>query len=90
MRYEAREKQYVAIDDDGREAGEVTYQTVGASILIIDHTYVDPTFRGRGIAEALVKLVVDQAIAEKKTIIPLCPFAAREFERKPEYQAVKN
>ena len=56
--------------------------------MIIDHTFVDPAYRGQGLAEKLVEKGVEKARAEKKTIIPLCPFAKKEFERKPEYSDV--
>ncbi|SHH00110.1 hypothetical protein SAMN02745245_00292 [Anaerosphaera aminiphila DSM 21120] len=75
--------------ENGVEAGEVTFTRAGDEILIIDHTYVDENFRGKNIAVDLVKHVVDLAIEEKKKIVPLCPFARREFNQKPEYQEIE-
>ncbi|RVU54242.1 GNAT family N-acetyltransferase [Anaerosphaera multitolerans] len=74
---------------DAVEAGEVTYSSAGDNILIIDHTYVDENYRGMDIAVQLVKHVVDLAIEDNKKIIPLCPFARREFNNKPEYQKIE-
>lgn len=80
---------YIVTDDD-KFVGEITYQTAGEDMYIIDHTLVEMNFRGRGLAEELVKKVVDKAIAENKKIVPLCPFAKAEFDRKPEYQKIQH
>ncbi|WP_369824993.1 GNAT family N-acetyltransferase [Sporosarcina sp. P13] len=54
----------------------------------MDHTFVENSLRGKGIAQALVKEVVTKAREENKTIIPLSPFAKLEFEKKKEYAEV--
>ena len=87
MKY-IEEKNRFYVLDDHREVGEITFSRAGDSMFIIDHTAVNPSHRGQGIAEKLVKLVVDKAVKEDKLIIPLCPFAAREFDNKEEYQKV--
>ena len=90
MRYQEQEKRFVAFNEENQEVGEITFQTVGDNILIIDHTYVDQNYRGQQIANKLVKLVVDKAIQDEKLVIPLCPFAAKEFQRHPEYQEIQK
>ncbi len=80
-----KENSRVAVYDDGKEIGECTYSE-SKGLWIIDHTYVDPTYRGQHIAENLVKEVVDKAREEGVKIIPLCPYAKKEFDRKEEYQ----
>lgn len=72
---------------DGAEA-EMTYTLAGAQRLIIDHTGVPDALRGRRLGEALVRRGVEDARAEGKSIIPLCPFAKAQFERHPEWQDV--
>ena len=82
------EKNRFALLDGEKEIGEMTWSNARTKRMIIDHTFVDPAYRGRGLAEKLVAKGVEKARAEKKTIIPLCPFAKKEFERKPEYSDV--
>ena len=53
---------------DGHEA-EMTYTRVGASTIIIDHTGVPESLRGRGVGEALVERAVADARAEGRSII---------------------
>lgn len=78
------------LKDGDKEIGEMTWSEAGETRLIIDHTFVDPAYRGQGLAEKLLAKGVEKARKEQKKIIPLCPFAKKEFERKPEYADVWN
>lgn len=72
---------------DGHEA-EMTYSRAGDATIIIDHTFVPDALRGRGIGEALVQRGVEDARAQGRSIIPLCPFAKAQIERHSEWQDV--
>lgn len=58
------------------------------NLIIISHTFVDPSLRGQKIGSKLIANVVRLAIEENKKIIPLCPFAKKEFEENQSYQQV--
>ena len=75
---------YVVHGPDGAEA-EMTFTKVGDSRIIIDHTGVPDAFRGKGIGAKLVARAVEDARAAGKTVVPLCPFAAAQFRRHPEW-----
>ncbi len=77
--------QFIAYDGDV-EAAEITFVNTGETAWIIDHTSVEDAYRGRNIGQELVKRVVDLAVERGKKIIPLCPFAKKEFDKNPEYQ----
>ncbi|GGE98984.1 N-acetyltransferase [Stappia taiwanensis] len=72
---------------DGHEA-EMTYSRAGATTIIIDHTGVPDALRGRGAGKALVQRGVEDARAEGRRIVPLCPFAKAEIARHPEWRDV--
>lgn len=72
---------------DGSEA-EMTFTKSGASTIIIDHTLVPDAFRGQGAGLKLVERGIADARAAGKKIIPLCPFAAAQFRRHPEWADV--
>jgi predicted GNAT family acetyltransferase len=72
---------------DGAEA-EMTFSKAGEHMMIIDHTAVPDAFRGQGIGLKLVNRAVEDARAAGKKIIPLCPFAAAQFRRHPEWADV--
>lgn len=78
---------YVLRGPDGAEA-EMTFSKAGESRIIIDHTGVPDAFRGQGAGLRLVTRAVEDARAAGKTIIPLCPFAAAQFRRHPEWADV--
>lgn len=72
---------------DGVEA-EMTYSRAGATLNIIDHTEVPDALRGRGLGKALVQRGVEDARAEGRKIMPLCPYAKAQIERHPEWRDV--
>lgn len=75
---------YVLKSADGAVA-EMTFTKIGEHQIIIDHTEVPDAFRGQGAGLRLVTRAVEDARAAGKTIIPLCPFAAAQFRRHPEW-----
>lgn len=60
-----------AVDPAGRVVAEVTFPTV-AGVATIDHTFVDRSLRGEGIAEQLVKLAADKILADGNKIAAAC------------------
>lgn len=89
MNYEFTEEgsRVVVKDAEGNEAGEITFTRSGENIMIIDHTGVDDNHRGQGLAQQLVAKAVEVAKKENLKVMPLCPFAKKEFDEKEEYQA---
>lgn len=72
---------------DGHVA-EMTYSRSGSGLIIIDHTDVPDELRGRSLGSFLVRRAVQDAREQDLRIIPLCPFAASEFRRHPDYADV--
>ncbi|CEA00398.1 hypothetical protein BN1050_00597 [Metalysinibacillus saudimassiliensis] len=83
-----QEKGRFYIDNDGKTVAEITYTTPNNDMFIIDHTFVDESLRGQNVGEQLVASVVALARQQERKIIPLCPFAKREFEKKASYADV--
>jgi uncharacterized protein len=75
------------IERDGKRLAEMTYTLAGDKV-IIDHTAVDESLRGTGAGARLVESAVLWARGERKTILPLCPFARSVFNKTPEYADV--
>lgn len=71
-----------------KQAGKMTYTWAGKNKFIIDHTEVDPDFKGEGVGKKMVKAAVDFAKENKLKVIPLCPFAKKIIEKNPEFQEV--
>lgn len=69
-------------------AAEMTFSRVNAKLIIIDHTEVADSLRGLGVGQALVLRAVEDARASGSQILPLCPFAAAQFRRHPDWADV--
>ena len=79
---------YLMRDEDGATAGQMTFSKAGPNLIIIDHTEVSDDYRGRGLAADLVARGVEDARASGKKVVPLCPFARGQFQRRPEWRDV--
>ncbi|WP_342354451.1 GNAT family N-acetyltransferase [Listeria grandensis] len=90
MEFVQGENRFFKEDENGKLIAEVTWVPSGDTLVILDHTFVDESLRGQGIASQLVEKVADTMRAEGKKINPTCPFAKAEFKRKPEkYNDIK-
>ncbi|QHW31817.1 N-acetyltransferase [Paenibacillus rhizovicinus] len=72
----------------GGSIGEITYKLVDTDTWMLDHTYVDPRYRGGNLAKQLLNLVVDEAREKGRKIIPACSYALAQFKRNAEYADV--
>jgi len=66
---------------DGRRLGEMTYSRVNDSLVIIDHTEVDPSLSGQGIGRRLLDAAVAWAREHGTKFMATCPFALAQFKR---------
>lgn len=71
-------------DDQGEEIAVITYVPAGEDVVDANHTFVDPSLRGQGVAEKLVEALVEDMEKEGKKIKPGCPYVEALFERKPD------
>ncbi|NLN98549.1 MAG: N-acetyltransferase [Eubacteriaceae bacterium] len=51
-----------------------------------EHTQVDPSLQGQGVAGQLAKRFVEEAEKSKVKIVAHCPYGIGYFKRKPQYQ----
>ena len=80
---------YVIALGDGAEA-EMTYRLRGDGTMVIDHTGVPPTHRGRGLAESLVQQAIADARAQGFKIVPVCSYVVAQFRRHPEWADLRS
>lgn len=86
--FDRETKGFFKATEDGKEAGRMTYAWVNDDRIIIDHTEVNPEFRGRNVGNLMVQAAVEFARKADIKIVPLCPFAKSVFDKTPEYQDV--
>ena len=73
---------------EGFPEAEMTFSRASAQLIIIDHTGVPDELRGKSVGVALVTRAVEEARRDGFKIMPLCPFAAAQFKRHPEWADV--
>ena len=56
--------------------------------LIIEHTKVSDSLKGKGAGKQLVRAAVEFSRANSLKVVPLCSFAKATIERVPEFQDV--
>lgn len=75
----------------GRDgAGELTYLRMSADKIVANHTGVDDSLRGTGVAKALVERLVDDARKEGFTIVPTCSYIKAQYARHPEWSDIMD
>lgn len=83
MRDAAESHRYEAVADD-EVVGYLDYRDRG-DVRALPHTFTEPAWRGRGIAERVVRFALDDSRATGMRIAPECGFVARFVETHPEY-----
>jgi hypothetical protein len=79
---------YVAHVAGSEEVAELTYSRVSAMLVIVDHTGVPDSLRGRGLGAKLAERVVIEARQHGFRIIPLYPFFKAQAARHPDWADV--
>jgi len=74
--------------DVNNPLAEITFFPRGEDVIVIDHTYVSPELRGKGVAMRLLTKVVEYARKEHLKIIPLCSYASKVMRFNDEYKDV--
>ena len=69
------------IDEEGEIVAEIVYASGGNNTIIIEHTEVDESLRGKNIGYELVKKIVDHARSHGLKVVPVCPFAKAVFDK---------
>jgi len=76
------------VENQGKLMAQMTYSWAGPDKLIIDHTDVSDSLRGKGVGNLLVEASVAYARDRNIKIIPLCTFAKSVFDKNPSYSDV--
>ncbi|MFB0944654.1 MAG: putative GNAT family acetyltransferase [Spirosomataceae bacterium] len=69
------------VAEENKVLAQMTYSIASSELIIIDHTEVNLTLKGKGVGKQLLMVIVEKARKEKFKILPLCPFAKSVFER---------
>ncbi|MDR1020697.1 MAG: N-acetyltransferase [Synergistaceae bacterium] len=70
-----------ANDENGRLIAEVTFPPAGAGVVDIEHTFVDDSLRGGGVAGELLEAAYERIKGDGKKAVLSCGYAVKWFER---------
>ncbi|MHA7968257.1 GNAT family N-acetyltransferase [Rhizobium sp. CAU 1783] len=79
---------YVGRFPDIEEPAVITYSRASPTLIIVDHTEVPDSMRGKGAGVALAEFVVEDARRGGWKIIPLCPFFRAQVDRHADWRDV--
>ncbi len=68
-------------NEEGNVIAEITFPENKEGICTIDHTFVDQSLRGKGIAGKLVQMAVDTIKAQNKKVEATCSYAQAWLEK---------
>jgi len=66
---------------DGVRVAEMTYRRTGAARVLIDHTFVDPSLRGAGVARKLLDAAVAWARQTGTKLDATCSYVVARFKQ---------
>ncbi|MDF2906529.1 MAG: N-acetyltransferase [Herbinix sp.] len=75
-------------DDNNHMIAVVTFPKVSEGVVNIDHTFVDPSLRGQGVASKLMEAAVAYFRSNNLKVKPTCSYAVKWFSENPEYEDV--
>lgn len=75
-------------DEKGKTIAEVTFPNVSENKVNVNHTYVDSSLRGQGVADKLLTALAQDLKEKNKKAVITCSYAVDWFEKHPEYKDV--
>lgn len=91
MEFEYEPGRFFKNDSNNKLIGEICYTLLDDHKTIsIDHTFVNPDYRGQGIARQLLQKTIDLAKEKGWKILPVCPYARKVFEAEPSLKPLLN
>lgn len=70
--------------DQGQLLAEITFPEVAPGVYCIDHTFVDPSLKGQGIGEQLIRAALVQIRENHGRVTATCSYAQRWLDKHPE------
>ena len=78
----------ITITGQNGPLAEVDFPELEAGLVDINHTFVDDSLRGQGIAGKLMEAAADYLRSQGKKSVISCSYAVKWFEKHPEYQDI--
>lgn len=81
MKFTKTNNGFVKYDENGRVIAEITYATTSnPNVVVADHTFVDSSLRGQGVAGKLLDVLVKDMADQNKKIKASCSYVVKKFQ----------
>lgn len=86
MEFKHEESRIFLNNEEGKTIAEVTFPETSDNTVNINHTFVDGSLRGQGVADKLLSELAQELKSKNKKAIATCSYAVGWFEKHPEYE----
>ncbi|PKK96193.1 MAG: N-acetyltransferase [Tenericutes bacterium HGW-Tenericutes-3] len=84
MKYIYEEHKIYVNDEKGKMIVNATFPFIEDGVVVVDHTFVDPSLRGQGIASQLMHEVYNYSKQKGYKVVATCPYAVVWFKKHKE------
>lgn len=88
MEFVHNENQIALYSTEDTLLAEVTFPYIDKKTVEVNHTFVDASLRGQGIAGKLMGELVQELKNRGLKAVPTCSYAVQWFEKHPEYRSL--
>lgn len=81
MEFIKEDSRIYSLDDNGKVVAEITFYESENGVFTIEHTFVDESLRGQGIAGKLVEMAVEEIEKRGGKIEATCSYAKKWLEK---------
>jgi len=84
MTFQHENNRIFAKDENECTIAEVTFPAISKNTVCINHTFVDESLRGVGVASELIKAVIKELQSKNLKAVITCSYAVKWFKKHPE------
>ena len=85
MQYTYKHDELFVLKEDGHYLIHATFPLYEEGVVNIDHTYVDPSLRGQGVASQMMHDVMKYLKDQHLHVVATCPYAVVWLKKHKEY-----
>lgn len=75
-------------NENNKMVAEVTFPNIRENVVNINHTFVDDSLRGQGVASNLLKALAEKLREDNLKAYPTCSYAVAWFQKNTDYDDV--
>lgn len=75
-------------NEEGKVIVNATFPLIKEGVVVVDHTYLDPSLRGQGVASSLMHEVYRFGKSKGYKMVATCPYAVVWFKKHKEFSDI--